>query len=98
MKNAIKEFYQEWINKPQNKGKSFTYGAMLCDWMRGYRNTDIDELDDALIEAAVDYYGITRNADELDAAGAIAILDISIICELAAHYIFDETDDDEEGE
>lgn len=98
MKNAIKQFYQEWITKPENQGKSFTYGAALCDWMRNYRNTGVDELDDALIDAAVNFYGITQNADYLDAAAAIAMLDISTICELAEYYIFNESESDEEAE
>lgn len=42
MKKAIIEFYQEWQKKPENQGKSFTYGAVLCDWMRGYRSTGVD--------------------------------------------------------
>lgn len=97
-KQAIKEFYQEWQKKPENQGKSFTYGAVLCDLMRNYRNTGVDELDDALIEAAVNFYGITQNADYLDAAAAIAMLDISTICELAEYYIFNESESDEEAE
>lgn len=98
MKKAIIEFYQEWQKKPENKGKSFTYGAVLCDWMRGYRSTGVDELDDALIDAAVNFYGITQNADYLDAATAIAMLDIATICDLAECYIFSENESDEEAE
>lgn len=98
MKKAIKEFYQEWQKKPENQGKSFTYGAVLCDWMRGFRSTGINELDDDLIDAAVNFYGITQNADYLDAAAAIAMLDISTICELAEYYIFNDNESDEEAE
>lgn len=88
-------FVSEWMNKEENKGKSFTMGCALydfCHWWNGILS-DL-WIEDIVNEIIVSQSGANyERVEGLNDDAKLEILDISILCEL-----WQQIEDEEEEE
>lgn len=93
------DFVSEWMNKEENKGKSFTMGCALYDFCHWWNGTLSDLwIEDTVNEIICEQSGANyERVEGLNDDAKLEILDISILCELW-QQIEDEEDEKEKSE